>query len=241
MLLLIWFLEDVYARAPLFVCVLVTDPWWIIYQKSVLWSHLVQFCVIASYFEKTGTGNTSKICTVICGSTRLCVLYNPLIWAEEGKIREQNMNGGMHEKHVKDTHLFFCVVFYSTDYLTPPVRTPPQGAVGHGIVWIGLRHAWPFTHNPQFFVEKSREKRDGGPGLPRRFFTGRWDNLAFKPRIKTTLKRRWMNRWISRWQLSSQRCITLKLLRRLLNLLTFIIIQVRGVDTHSATSRRRLN
>lgn len=58
--------------------------------KSVLWLHLVQFCVL---FWKNTSGNTSKILTVICGSTCPCVLYNPLIWTEEGKSREQNMNG----------------------------------------------------------------------------------------------------------------------------------------------------
>lgn len=41
----------------------------------------------------------------------LCALYNPLIWTEEGKIREQNMNGGMHEKHVKDSFFYYYNYF----------------------------------------------------------------------------------------------------------------------------------
>lgn len=111
MVLLIWFLEDVYARAPLFVCVLVTDPWWIIYQNLFYGCIWFSFVWLRPILKKNQTGNTSRICTVICGSMCLCALYNPLIWTEEGKIREQNMNGGMHEKHVKDSFFIIIIIF----------------------------------------------------------------------------------------------------------------------------------
>lgn len=150
------------------------------------------------------------------------------------------MNEGMQEQRRKSENRFFCVVaFWSKGYL--PHTSAGKCRLWKCVNWGKAQMRYYTQPTVQSFINMKAERKEAAAAATKRCFAGRWDNPPLKLRIKTTLKRRWMNRWISRWRMSSQRWITLKLLRRRSNLLTFIIIQLGGVDTHSITSRRCLN
>lgn len=140
----------------------------------------------------------------------------------------------MQEQERKKKKIDFSELLHSKAKVIS--HTPLQGSAGCGNVWIEVRHKWHITHNLHFFINMRQKRQE--PLQPKPCLVGRRGNPPSMLRIKTTRKRRWMNRWISRWRLSSWMWTTLKLLRRCSNLLTFIIIQLGGVDTHSVTSRR---